>query len=1028
MMINELPRDFSSIATTYFEDYDNSSSFAKDMEHNMKVLSGLDPVVTNQEVADYINENNDQELLNGTEDALLQLSDRNAIELATQNMETLGVKKRVNPEISVYDYYTQNEIANKFTDDTYRINFTNTKEDPSLYSTKYMIGSGKVYDALNSLKPNIARLAMRYIGQPATHLGVTALGASIGGFKGAVTGAGVADAAIAGWDASILGGTIYNTQKKYIEEYHRILDNSSLSLEQFTKRLDEFITDINTNVAPEYQHEIYEGIIEGANPFADAGQSFTSVGIKIYAEPFGFLAKAARRMVPFGSAGSNIKRMQINSELKSKIEQSMSNKVDETVVDEEIATKAEIVKPAEATEDEVNIVKGIMKNEKSDQDLLKNSNQDSAMFDMSVSQEDIEAHNTASTVAKMNEEPTTTLYEIIPESRRPKQVTVTRVGKGVNNDPMTWEEAQKWLKTEQGRFNRVFPWNHSENAVINWNPDVEPEYIAVQSASRRRWTKDVNKPGVWDYIGHQSSGAGDEWFLGGGYGSGVDSPWVAAKGYYYKNFSPDIFDFRDYVQESIINDEDILKYAISKYDPNGKYYKRAFRIYDKDRAKALRKWKEDLSSAYALESWMNRQGLSKDEVDTLLEIEKNLFGKSHIEETRRIALENTSRAALKVASIISGDAKGNVDDIIKDAIETLKYEDKELKKDIVKFIDKYKKFVNDELDLLPYKENEEELFEYYRSIVEEQNKDTFFKPQFITDPSTNGETQYSELVELYDDILDKSLDNEGLKNLIQMIDNPENYSPPSAYLQTIGIKNPMKNPEGVLYFDEIRGLVPFSSLFGAVDLRHPRHDELLKKLKNIQKRDLVRVNKVKKDIIDGFLKNIDSAEEDKPFILWEGLPDNPEPWDTFTKNSDRNEALKSFKSYLEINNSFNNLRRFRDLLKDYVKPFSDIKADNYNAWEREYLLKNGLRQNWHNGGDSESFNVAIQNFDDVTPVTLEESGIGTPWWTQIGYNNAHMIESAGDGVGYYGLIVHAPEGSKPVIIKNGKVIDKGDWK
>ena len=39
-------------------------------------------------------------------------------------------------------------------------------------------------------------------------------------------------------------------------------------------------------------------------------------------------------MVPFGSAGSNIKRMQINSELKSKIEQSMSNKVDETVVDE----------------------------------------------------------------------------------------------------------------------------------------------------------------------------------------------------------------------------------------------------------------------------------------------------------------------------------------------------------------------------------------------------------------------------------------------------------------------------------------------------------------------------------------------------------------------------------------------------------------------------------------------------------------------------------------------------------------------
>lgn len=506
MMINELPRDFSSIATTYFEDYDNSSSFAKDMEHNMKVLSGLDPVVTNQEVSDYINENNDQELLNGTEDALLQFSDRNSIELATQNMETLGVKKRVNPEISVYDYYTQNEIANKFTDDTYRINFTNTKEDPSLYSTKYMIGSGKVYDALNSLKPNIARLAMRYIGQPATSMALS----SVGG----LVGAGISDTVMSGWDAAILGGTIYNTQKKYIDRYHQLLGDSSLSLEQFTKRLDDFITDVNTNVAPEYQHEIYEGIIEGANPFADAGLGFTTLGIKTYARPFGFLARAAKRMVPLGSAGSNIKRMQMNSELKNKIEQSMSNKVDETVVDEEIATKAETIKPAEATEDEVNIVKGIMKNEKNDQDLLKNSNQDSAMFDMSVSQEDIEAHNTASTVAKMNEEPTTTLYEIIPESRRPKQNYYIDHGKGIGDLPMTSEEADKLIKKLQS--------NAVADYDINYTSKELPDYVAFSSASVKPWGPD-DEGIIRPYLSKETArtGAGGMSYHYGVYGSTV---------------------------------------------------------------------------------------------------------------------------------------------------------------------------------------------------------------------------------------------------------------------------------------------------------------------------------------------------------------------------------------------------------------------------------------------------------------------------------------------------------------------------
>ena len=462
-MINELPKDFSSIATTFFEDYDNASRFAKDMEQNMKMLSGIDPLTTNQEVADYINDNNDQELLNGTEDALLQLSDRNSIELATQNMEALGVKKRVNPEISVYDYYTQNEIANKFTDDTYRVNFTNSKKDPSIYSTKYMIGSGKVYDALNSLKPNVTRLAMRYIGQPATSIALSSVGGWIG--------AGASDAVMAGWDASILGGTIYNTQKRYIDRYHQLLENDSLSLEQFTSRLDSLLTEIQTDVAPEYQYEIFEGIIEGPNPFADAGLGFTTLGIQTYAKPFGFLAKTAKRMLPSASVGNSIKRMEMNEKLVEQIQKSMSNKVDEAAIDEAISAKVETVKPKDATEIDVETVKGIDKNKEVDADLLQNSNNDSAMMDTTtpVKKSRRERMLEAETRAQKGE---------INLSSPEESVTILH-GRGVDNSPMTLEEAEGELKVIAGR--KGLP------EIGSVFQDNEPEYIAISTASKNLW-------------------------------------------------------------------------------------------------------------------------------------------------------------------------------------------------------------------------------------------------------------------------------------------------------------------------------------------------------------------------------------------------------------------------------------------------------------------------------------------------------------------------------------------------------------
>lgn len=1037
-MIEDTTLQFSQIPNNSFTYTPQISRFMQALEYNMKVRAGINPSVSNEELADQRNIEQEEDLIATTENTLTKIDHSNpeTMNSLLQSYRAYGHLLKSNPATAVIESFTDADIADRIvSDDVYRINATNTDQDYPVYMTRGAIFESTLLDSMENDNPSLYSYGRRF-GAP---VGLAIAGNVVKGTVGTVVAHGVT----AAYDVSRLGSSIQNIQKKYYDWRNRLFDDKTLTYDKFLEESKKIFEDIKKNVPEEYRYEIYKALHEAPDPFSDMGNSFSGLGMDVgVIKPIGGAlgvtksgydaAKSAVKGVSEGASKSkNVQKMRYNEELAEKIKNFATNKVDEEVVEDMTNTKAAVNKPEDASPELQDTLKGIAEEQNSDNNLLQNVNNDSYRYDLTVSQEDIATHNTSSTVAKMNEEPTTTLYEIIPESRRPKQSYFIDHGKGVNGDqPLTYEEAFELLRKMQGRVNRAYPWIYSNNASLLWDPDIEPEYIAIQSASRRSWSKNKNMPGVWDYEGHQSSGAGDEWFLGGGYASEQASPWVAAKGYYYKEFSPNIFDFRDYVQQSIINDADTLKYAISKYDPNGKYYRRAFKIYEKDRNKALQKWKEDLSSAYALESWMNRQGLSENEVDALLEVEKNLFGINHIQETRTIVLENTSKAALKVASVLSGDAEGNISDIVKNAIETLKYEDKELKKDIVKFIDLYKKFVKNELDLLHFKQNEEELFEYYRFIVEEQNKDAFYKPRFIKDPSTLGEAQYSELINLYSNILDRSLDNEGLNNLIQMLEHPEKYSPPSAHLQTLGIRNPMKNPEGVLYFDSNRGLIPFSSLFSGVryDFKNPsKYNEYSKKLRDIQKRDSIRINKVKKDIIDGFFKKIDQMKGDESFVLWTGLPDDPEPWNAFSKNSDRTEALKSFKRYLKENHSFNHLSRFRDLLKEFVKPFSDIDAKNYNAWERAYLHEKGLRHNWHNGGGSESFNVSIQDFDDVTPVTLDVTGIGTPWQTVIAYDNAHFLVKAGDGVGYFVRELHGVKGAKPMIIKSGKGIDKNDF-
>lgn len=426
MMINELPKTTATIATTYFENVDDRSQFRKEMDYNMKLLSGLDPATTNQEIYEMNLQQSDEEIYNGTANALLYAEDPEAISFMANRMETFGAARRSNPDLALQDFYTSTEEANKVaTDDVYRINYTNSKEDPHIFDTKYVIGMQKISEAMENIEPNYARLAFRYAGQPALSIGM--------GYFGGALGAGLSDAVVAGWDSLALGGTIYNTQEKFVNAWHELLADKSLTQEQFAQGVDNLVSDILT-LDPAYQEEIFSAITQSPNPFADGGLTFTTFGLKTFAQPLGALARMAKKPIGFFGKSSLLKKMQMNQELVNRIEKSMSNKVDETVVNKAIDEKVATVAPTDITEKTVETVKGIMKDEETDKKLLKNNTNDKSFFNRLL--EGISGTNEKTGSNQRGE----------IRLEEPEQSYFIDHGKGVNNNPMTYEEAIKLQK------------------------------------------------------------------------------------------------------------------------------------------------------------------------------------------------------------------------------------------------------------------------------------------------------------------------------------------------------------------------------------------------------------------------------------------------------------------------------------------------------------------------------------------------------------------------------------------------------
>lgn len=579
MMINELPKNTATIATTYFENVDDQSQFRKEMDYNMKLLSGLDPATTNQEIYELNRQQDDKEIYSGTEQAILDTNDPEAIGFMANRMETLGAARRSNPDLALQDFYTGVEEANKVaTDDVYRINYTNSKEDPHIYDTKYTIGMQKIYEAMENMQPNYARLAFRYVGQPALSIGATLLGGAVGGaltktpagaVKGAATGAAMSDALIAGWDSLALGGTIYNTQERFVNAWHELLADKSLTQEQFAQGVDDLVSDILT-LDPAYQEEIFSAITQGPNPFADGGLTFTTFGLKTFAQPLGALARMAKKPIGYFGKSSSLKKMQMNQDLVNKIEKSMSNKVDEAVVDEAIATKVATTAPADASPNTIETVKGIEKNKITDEKLLKNNTNDKSYFDFKVSQEDIASHNANTSFENRSQaaEEAFNKRQAINARReragqrgeirfeKPEQSYFIDHGKGVDNLPMTYEEALREMNRLQGR---KFPVLYRERSI--WGDKLEDvsDYVAVTTASRTPWESlhVEYRPGT----GERSQSYG-----GGMYATFVDSDWEAARRTYLPN-----------AQE--VSDKAVLN---THYIPNPEKHPEMYLYYDNE--------------------------------------------------------------------------------------------------------------------------------------------------------------------------------------------------------------------------------------------------------------------------------------------------------------------------------------------------------------------------------------------------------------------------------------------------------------
>lgn len=504
MMINELPQTYEGIAETFFENPDDRSQFRKVMLNNMKESTGVDPDITNEAIAETLNEDRDKDLYQGIEKGLMiNPSDPETRKNMLSNMEVIGKLSRVYPNTAIEELFSEDYLSRKIaTDDVFLINATNTNTDYPVYITRWNLFATRLLDRLNQDDPSLWSIAKRAV----TPMVLGAI-ESVG--KKAVGKTFLAHGLTAAYDVSQLGNSIYNTQRDFNKRLRDIMDNKDLDAEQYVQEIEGLLDDVQ-KVPEEYRYEIYNSLWSGPNLYADSGLSFTGLGPMGIIHGMSSLKANITRYLPSFSS-QNVKHLVLNDELGQKIVDLATNSSNEEKAIEKVTAKITESQPKDAPESEVAVAKGIAINEDTDKNLRLNSNKDSGFFDRLV--------RGLSNLGEKSDQ----RGEIRLD--RPEQNYYIDHGKGVDNDPMTYEEAVRLMNKLQGRKRNVL---YRERFIRESDIEDVPEYVAVSTASKAPWESlhVEYKPGT---------GEGTQAYGGGMYATFVDSDWEASRESYFKN-------------------------------------------------------------------------------------------------------------------------------------------------------------------------------------------------------------------------------------------------------------------------------------------------------------------------------------------------------------------------------------------------------------------------------------------------------------------------------------------------------------
>ena len=327
-----------------------------------------------------------------------------------------------------------------------------------------------------------------------------------------------------------------------------IISNKNLNQEQTLEAAKRMFEDLKVEVPEEYRYEIYKGIYERPDPFADFGQAFSGAtleagwrtlkagvrgstgmlrGMKEYSK------KSLNKVKHVGQPNQGIEELDMNDELVKKIEDHVNNKVSKETVDAVVEHKAAVKAPKtpeEITPEKEEVVKGIIKEKEIDDNLLLNNNGDHISYEPIGWNEgsygrmlhDFGRFGPGLGKSRMP------LWEINDTGKDLKEAIVIRHGKGVDGTQgTTLEEALKLQKQLQS--------NAVVNVDKNYSSKELPDYVAFSSASARPWGPD-NEGIIRPYLSEETArtGAGGMSFHYGIYGSTVAGNELSKK-YYLKN-------------------------------------------------------------------------------------------------------------------------------------------------------------------------------------------------------------------------------------------------------------------------------------------------------------------------------------------------------------------------------------------------------------------------------------------------------------------------------------------------------------